>query len=257
MSLRLGRIAVLTALLAGPDAIGSAQTPSAGAQTLDAILNPGMTVWVTDSTGREARTRVVSVSGGVLTVADGANTRRLDTTDVVRVRARRADALWNGALIGAAAAVATGLFLCNLTEPWENCRDDVGPIVRIGAVGAGIGIGVDALIRGRKTIYAGTAGAPVGARRSLRRPSRRRVAALLQLLASRRARVGPGYGRRVTTCPADVTAQQLVERRHVLVHGRAQLRELGLQPLLQQLGHFQVLIGGPEVAARRCRWPGS
>jgi hypothetical protein len=53
----------------------------------------------------------------------------------------------NGALIGAGVAIAGGLFLCTRTEPWENCRDDVGPIVRIGAIGAGIGIVVDALIR--------------------------------------------------------------------------------------------------------------
>jgi hypothetical protein len=59
----------------------------------------------------------------------------------------------NGALIGAGAAVAAGLYLCNVTEPWENCRDDYGPMFRIGALGAGIGIGVDALIRGRTTIY--------------------------------------------------------------------------------------------------------
>jgi hypothetical protein len=59
----------------------------------------------------------------------------------------------NGALIGAGVAVASGLFLCRLTEPWENCRDDVGPMVRIGAIGAGVGIGIDALIRGRRTIY--------------------------------------------------------------------------------------------------------
>jgi hypothetical protein len=38
-------------------------------------------------------------------------------------------------------------------ETWENCRDDVGPMVRIGAIGAGIGIGIDALIRRRRTIY--------------------------------------------------------------------------------------------------------
>jgi hypothetical protein len=151
----LGCIALLAAM-AAPAAVGSAQTPSAGAPALEAVLSPGMTVWVTDSTGREVKTRVVSVSAGVLTTTDGVDTRRLDTSAVVRVRARRSDSVLNGALIGAAAAVATGLFLCNLTEPWENCRDDVGPIVRIGAVGAGIGIGVDALIRGRKTIYEAT-----------------------------------------------------------------------------------------------------
>ena len=49
--------------------------------------------------------------------------------------------------------VAAGLYLCNVTEPWANCRDDFGPMFRIGALGAGIGIGVDALIRGRTTIY--------------------------------------------------------------------------------------------------------
>ena len=38
-------------------------------------------------------------------------------------------------------------------EPWENCRDDVGPMLRFGAIGAGVGIGVDALFRQRKTIY--------------------------------------------------------------------------------------------------------
>jgi hypothetical protein len=38
-------------------------------------------------------------------------------------------------------------------EPWENCRDDVGPMLRFAALGAGIGMGVDALIRGRTAIY--------------------------------------------------------------------------------------------------------
>ena len=35
-------------------------------------------------------------------------------------------------------------------EPWENCRD-AGPLLQAGAIGAGVGIAIDALIRGRKT----------------------------------------------------------------------------------------------------------
>ena len=62
---------------------------------------------------------------------------------------RRSDPLWNGALIGAGVAVASGLFLCTRTEPWRTCRDDVGPMLRIGAIGAGVGIAIDALIRRR------------------------------------------------------------------------------------------------------------
>ena len=93
------------------------------------------------------------MSGDIVTATAGEDTRRLRTTDIVRVRVRDSDPVINGALIGAGTAVASGLFLCNLTEPWANCRDDVGPILRIGAIGAGIGIGIDALIRGRRTIY--------------------------------------------------------------------------------------------------------
>jgi hypothetical protein len=132
-----------------------AQTPRAqdAARGLETILIPGKTVWITDSAGREEETRIVGVSGGVVTTTTGNDIRRRGAGDVTRVRVRHSDSVLNGALIGAGAAVATGLFLCTLTEPWRNCRDDVGPMLRIGAVGAGIGIGVDLLIRGRRTIY--------------------------------------------------------------------------------------------------------
>ena len=72
------------------------------------------------------------------------------------MEALRSDSLLNGALMGAGVAVASGLFLCTRTEPWENCRDDAGPMLGIGAIGAGIGVGIDALIRGRRTIYEST-----------------------------------------------------------------------------------------------------
>ena len=73
------------------------------------------------------------------------------------VAVRQSDSLINGALIGAGAAVASGLDFCTLMEPWDNCRDDVGPMIRIGAIGAGIGMGIDALIR--KKVYQSASGA--------------------------------------------------------------------------------------------------
>jgi len=151
----LKHIALLVLLFASCDSAVSAQTPREAKPNLKTTLIPGMTVWITDSGGREMKVRIVGVSGDFVITTAGDGTRRLRTTDVMRVRARHFDSVLNGALIGAGAAVATGLFLCRLTEPWENCRDDVGPMFRIGAVGAGIGIGIDALIRGRKTIYEG------------------------------------------------------------------------------------------------------
>jgi hypothetical protein len=42
-------------------------------------------------------------------------------------------------------------------EPLRNCRDDFGSMAKIGAIGAGIGMGVDALIR--KRVYRSASGA--------------------------------------------------------------------------------------------------
>ena len=112
-----------------------------------------MTVWITDVSGQEEKTRIVDVSGDSVTTTAGGDIRRLRATEVARIRVRDSDPVINGTLIGAGVAVASGLLLCSLTETWENCRDDVGPMLRIGAIGAGVGIGIDALIRGRRTIY--------------------------------------------------------------------------------------------------------
>jgi hypothetical protein len=72
---------------------------------------------------------------------------RLTAAEARQSSRRESDSVLNGALIGAGTAVSIGLFLCTRSEPWENCRDDVGPMLRIGAIGAGIGIAIDALIR--------------------------------------------------------------------------------------------------------------
>jgi hypothetical protein len=147
------KLTALIALFFACTGSAFAELPQGATQTLETTLIPGMTVWITDFGGREEKARIVGVSDGIVTMTTGADARRLPTADVRRVRVRHSDSVLNGALIGAGAAVASGLFLCSLTEPWENCRDDVGPMFRIGAVGAGIGIAIDALIRGRRTIY--------------------------------------------------------------------------------------------------------
>lgn len=150
------RTALLMIVLLSTASAATAQ--SARDDHVETVLRPGMTVWITDSSGREEKIRIDSNTAGVVMATSDGQVRRLRTADVVRVRARQSDSLLDGALIGAGAAIASGLLMCNLTEPWENCRDDVGPILRIGALGAGVGIGIDALIRGRKTIYEGAQG---------------------------------------------------------------------------------------------------
>jgi hypothetical protein len=149
----LGRI-VLLVVLSTPTASPLAAQPADQAEArLESTLIPGMTVWITDAGGREARARILGVSRDTVTAAAGDDVMRLRTQDITRIEARRSDSVLNGALIGAGAGAAAGLLLCSLTEPWEFCRQDAGSMLRVGALGAGIGIGIDALIRGRKTIY--------------------------------------------------------------------------------------------------------
>ncbi len=143
-------VALLLILITWTGATASAQTTTQNSSpTLGTVLTPGKTLWITDSGGREERMRIAGISGDVVTT----DTKTLRTTDIVRIRARHSDSLVNGALIGAGAAVASGLLFCRLTETWDNCRDDVGPMLGVGAIGAGVGLGIDALIRGRRTVY--------------------------------------------------------------------------------------------------------
>ena len=131
----------------------SGQTQQQAEPYLEQVVKPGMTVWITDSSAKEEKRHVVGVSADSVTAADGEDVRRFSATDISRIRVRQSDSLINGALIGAGAAIGSGLLLCGLTETWANCRDDAGPMFRIGAIGAGAGIAIDALIRERKTIY--------------------------------------------------------------------------------------------------------
>src|SRR5262245_21841726 len=63
--------------------------------SLERFLSPGLTVWITDSTGREVKTRIVSVSGDVVTTED-ASMRRLSAADIRRIQARRSDSVIDG-----------------------------------------------------------------------------------------------------------------------------------------------------------------
>ena len=89
----------------------------------------------------------------VVSITSAASAQAPSTSGVA---VRQSDSLLNGALIGAGAGVASGLMFCRLMEPWQNCRDDFGSMLKAGAIGAGIGMGIDALIR--KKVYQSASG---------------------------------------------------------------------------------------------------
>jgi hypothetical protein len=75
--------------------------------------------WITDADGREEKTRIVSVSGDIVTTSAGDEIRRLRTADVTRVRARRSDSLINGALIRRWCGGGLGAVPVQPGESWE------------------------------------------------------------------------------------------------------------------------------------------
>ena len=153
---RIGLVALVLGLTATSWA---AQTTQTDREALARVLGPGTTVWLTDTSGREAKVRIANVAGGVITADDLGGTFRLDVLQ--RVRVRENDSVLNGALIGAGTLLGIGLRMCTLTEPWDNCRDDVGPMLKLGALGAAAGAAIDALFPSRRTIF----GAPSGSAR--------------------------------------------------------------------------------------------
>src|SRR5688572_27213088 len=65
-------------------AVVSAQTVVANRPTLETVLIPGMTVWITGSDGREEKTRIVGVSGDVVTTSAGNSVQYLRATNIIR-----------------------------------------------------------------------------------------------------------------------------------------------------------------------------
>jgi hypothetical protein len=121
-------------------------------------VGAGDFVYVTDNTGRiEQRARVIELTASSLVVSiDGAR-RDLAESHVRRIRQRLPDTLWNGALIGSAVSIGTGAAIAIAVASGESL--DVASVgiglAFYGGIGALVGMGVDAMVKGRKTIYEG------------------------------------------------------------------------------------------------------
>jgi len=151
-------LAVISLLLAV--ALAAAQEPVRDFAQLNTRLRPGDTIWVTDAQGREIKGRIQTLSPDAV-VLKGNGDRTFGAADVTTIRLRGIDTLRSGALIGLGVGAASGLALCAAGDAtgsdWAWC----GAI--FGAIGAGIGVGIDALTPGRKILAyraPGAAGAP-------------------------------------------------------------------------------------------------
>ena len=128
-----------------------AQGTATSFDQLGILVDRGDKVRVTPTTGKPFSGRIIGLSPSELTLRVGDELRILKETDVSKIRHRRQDSLRNGALWGLGAGATTAMVTCG--------RCHIGPGLALaalyGGIGAGIGVGIDALIEGNVTVFEG------------------------------------------------------------------------------------------------------
>jgi hypothetical protein len=147
---RFGALLVAGTLLTGSSS--SAQVVATNFEELRVKVVQGDEIYVTDTSGKESRVSVVEVGTSLIVEMSGTR-RELSEADVRQIRQRQPDSLWTGAIVGFGVGAAFGVVPVSLMSPSCQGAECVVPIIAGGAAGAGIGIGIDALIKGRKVIY--------------------------------------------------------------------------------------------------------
>jgi hypothetical protein len=143
-----------------------AQEVASSLDQLRQLVKVGDTVIVTDLQGRQIRGSIAEISSSSLGLIVGGARTDFSESDLDTVSRR--DSRWNGTLWGLAIGAAVGLsFEKSLSH--EYGRDDIGygsVVVPFAGLGASVGFAVDAMIKGRRIIYASRRSSTMNARRS-------------------------------------------------------------------------------------------
>jgi hypothetical protein len=134
---------------------------AASFEQLQMLVRPGNVITVIDDAGAKLRGRLISLSSSSLKLDLGNGQRTFEQARVQTIRQRRADSLADGAWTGLAVGMvipAIALLLLH-DECYCGAAEVAGVIGAYGGVGAGIGVGIDALVRRTKTIYSAPAAA--------------------------------------------------------------------------------------------------
>ncbi len=140
------------AVLAASASVASAQGIARTFDQLQLLVRPGDRVTVRDAQGNETSGRITSLSPAALALAARGAMHDFRETDVTTIRQRRQDPLSNGALWGLVSGA--GVALIPIALCGDDCDIVVAAIIPVYAgLGAGIGVGVDALIARQQVIF--------------------------------------------------------------------------------------------------------
>jgi hypothetical protein len=137
----------------------SAQTqPAQSFEQLQVLVKPGDSIYVRDWTGATSKAKILGLSSSSLQVMTKSGTRDISEADVSEIKQWRKDSLANGALIGLAGGATIGVvgaaYYCG--EEGDHCPGVAAAMIGLwSAIGAGVGVGIDALIPHKRTIYSG------------------------------------------------------------------------------------------------------
>ncbi len=151
-TVRVARMAFLAALFIGCAWTARAQTNSADpdfARMRDK-LKVGDQVTVSLLDGTSVKGKFAELSTDALAVSTASGERRVSAGDISKVQRHRRG-MWLGAVIGGGVGLACGAALGALSE--NEGGSQMGPVVGLTALGAGIGLGIDALINFPRTVY--------------------------------------------------------------------------------------------------------
>ena len=125
-------------------------------EQLQVLVSAGDAVKLIDRDGNRVAGRIADLSGSRLILNVNGTKRTFVETDVREVRRRGGDSLANGAWwgFGVGAGIGTlGVASWCATELSSCSGAELLIIPLYGALGAGVGVGVDALIRGERAVY--------------------------------------------------------------------------------------------------------
>ena len=150
------RVALLVLLVMKVAPAAQGQTLASSFDQLQVLVKQGDTISVTDTTGRELRGRIETLSQSSLSLFVDGGRHDLPEREVRTIRQRRSDSLANGAKwglgIGAGLGLAGGLAIASEYSDGGGVYIPILALV-YGGIGAGVGAGLDALVLSNQVIY--------------------------------------------------------------------------------------------------------
>jgi len=131
--------------------------PAQSFEQLQVFVKPGDSIYVRDWTGAVSKAKILGLSPSSLQVMTKTGTLDISEADVSEIKQWRNDSLANGALIGLAGGATIGVIesICYCGDG-HHCAGIAAALIGVwSAAGAGVGVGIDALIPHKRTIYSG------------------------------------------------------------------------------------------------------